>query len=165
MYASGTCKKLLETNESVEGQSRRIRQYGRRLCIRIVSVSMAENETSKNVLQNVKSFTEDQYYHLKYQSDVRKHNYFNFSTNPCIFSIAQHFRQRLQFIFRQIINLINHNTIQWSSRWNMSNRMLSEEKSKRSSSMLMSSQGTMLLLYPVMHKCRYPVWAYSNISQ
>ena len=61
MYASGTCKKILETSESVEGQSRRIRQYGRRLCIRIVSVSMAENETSKNVLQNVKSFTEDQY--------------------------------------------------------------------------------------------------------
>ena len=56
-----TCKKILETSESVEGQSRRIRQYGRRLCIRIVRVSMAENETSKNVLQNVKSFTEDQY--------------------------------------------------------------------------------------------------------
>ena len=40
--------------------------------------------------------------------------------------------------------------------------MLSEEKSKRNWSMLMSSQDKTLLLYPVMSKCRYPVSAYSN---
>ena len=43
--------------------------------------------------------------------------------------------------------------------------MLSEEKSKREGSMLMPSQDTTLLLYPVMRKCRYPVPAYSNILQ
>ena len=60
---------------------------------------------------------------------------------------------------------MNHNKIQWYSRWNMSNRMLSEEKGKRNWSMLMSSQDITLLLYPVMSKCRYPVSAYSNIFQ
>ena len=52
---------------------------------------------------------------------------------------------------------------QWYSRWNMSNCMLSEEKSKQNWSMLMSSQDITLLLYPVMSKCRYPVSTYSNI--
>ena len=70
-----------------------------------------------------------------------------FSTNPCILYIAQCFGQRLQPISRQFANLIHHNTIQWYSRWNTSNRMLSEEKSKRNWSMLMSSQDTTLLLY------------------
>ena len=40
-----------------------------------------------------------------------------------------------------------------------------EKKSKRNWSMLMSSQDTTLLLYPVMSKCRYPVSAYLNIFQ
>ena len=88
--------------------------------------------------------------------------YFKFSTNPCIFSIARCFGQRLQPIFRQFVNLINHNTIQWYSRWNVSNRMLSEEKSKRNWSMLMSSQDTTLLLYLAMSKYRYLVSDYSN---
>ena len=75
------------------------------------------------------------------------------------------FGQRLQPIFRQCVNLINHNTIQWYSRWNKSNRMLSEEKSKRNWSMLISSQDIARLLDPVMRKCGYPVLAYSNIFQ
>ena len=49
-------------------------------------------------------------------------------TNPCILYIARRFGWRLQPIFRQFVNLINHNTIQWYSRWNTSNHMLSEEK-------------------------------------
>ena len=32
-----------------------------------------------------------------------------FATNPFIFCIARLFRQRLQPIFRQFVNLINHN--------------------------------------------------------
>ena len=61
MYASGTCKKLLKTSEWVYRQSSWIRQYGRRLCIRIDGVqwAMAENETSNNVLPNVKSIIEE----------------------------------------------------------------------------------------------------------
>ena len=62
-----------------------------------------------------------------------------FPTDPCIFYLAQHFGQRLQDIFRQYVNLINHNTIQWYSRWNSSKCMLSKEKNKRNWSMLMSS--------------------------
>ena len=77
----------------------------------------------------------------------------------------RHFGQRLQPIFRQFVNLIDHNTIQWCSRWNTSNRTLSEENSKRNWSMLMSSQDITLLLYPVMSKWGYPVSAYSNIFQ
>ena len=34
-------------------------QYGRRLCIRINGVPVAENETSNDVLQNVKSIIEE----------------------------------------------------------------------------------------------------------
>ena len=75
------------------------------------------------------------------------------------------FGQRLHPIFRQFVNLINHNTIQWYCRWNMSNRMLSEEKSKINWSMLMSSQDIALLLYSVMSKCGCPVSAYSNFYQ
>ena len=36
-----------------------LEQYGRRLCIRIDSVPVAENETSNDVLQNVKSIIEE----------------------------------------------------------------------------------------------------------
>ena len=86
-----------------------------------------------------------------------------FSTNPCVFYIARRFGWRLQPISWQFVNLINHNTVQWYSRWNTSNRMLSEEKSKGNWSILMPSQDTTLLLYPVMRKFGYPVSAYSNI--
>ena len=91
--------------------------------------------------------------------------YFNFFRLIHVFSISRCFGRRLQPIFRQSVNLTNHNTIQWYSRWNLSNRILIKEKSKRNWSMLMSSQDTTLLLYPVMSKCGYPVSAYSNIFQ
>ena len=78
---------------------------------------------------------------------------------------SRRFGQILQPIFRQFVNLINHNTIQLYSRWNRSNCMLSEKKSKGNWSMLMSSQDITLLLYCVMSNCRYPVSAYSNIFQ
>ena len=54
----------------------------------------------------------------------------DFSTMPCIFYIASRFGRRHQLIFRQFVNLINHNTIEWYSTWNTSNRMLIEEKAK-----------------------------------
>ena len=44
---------------------------------------------------------------------------------------SRRFGQRLQPIFRQFVNLINHNKIQWYSRWNTSNRILSEEKKQK----------------------------------
>ena len=44
---------------------------------------------------------------------------------------SRRFVQILQPIFRQFVNLINHNTIQRYSRWNRSNCMLSEEKEQR----------------------------------
>ena len=40
---------------------------------------------------------------------------------------SRRFGWRLHPIFRQFVNLINHNKIQWYSRWNTSNHMLSEE--------------------------------------
>ena len=93
---------------------------------------------------------------------LRKEVQFFFRINH---KFSRRFGRRLQPIFRQYVNLINHNTIQWYSVWNTSNRMLSEEKSKENWSMLMSSQDITLLLHPVMSKCRYPVSAYSNFFQ
>ena len=43
---------------------------------------------------------------------------------------SRSFGGRLQPIFRQFVNLVNHKSIQWYSRWNTSNRMLNEEKAK-----------------------------------
>ena len=43
--------------------------------------------------------------------------------------------------------------------------MLSEEKDKRNSSILMSSPDATLLFYPETSSCGDPVSAYSNISQ
>ena len=45
-------------------------------------------------------------------------------------------------------------------RWNTSNHMLSEEKSKRNWSILISSPDATLLLYPVMSSCGDLVSAY-----
>ena len=47
-----------QVNELKDSQDE-LEQYGRRLCIRIDGVPMAENETSNDVLQNVKSFIEE----------------------------------------------------------------------------------------------------------
>ena len=78
------------------------------------------------------------------------------STNPCILYIVRRFRRRFQFV-----NLINHNTIQWYSRWKTSNPVLSEEKRTKNWSILMSSQDTTLLLYSVMSSCEDPVSTHS----
>ena len=51
--------------------------------------------------------------------------------NPCILYIVRRFGRRLQPIFRQFVNLINHNTVQRYSRWNTSNHVLSEEKKQK----------------------------------
>ena len=61
---------------------------------------------------------------LKYQSGVRSTTYLIFRLNH-VFSRC--FERRPQPIFRQFVNLINHNKKQWYSRWNTNNRMLSEE--------------------------------------
>ena len=45
-------------NELKNSQDK-LEQYGRRFCIRIDGVPMAENETSNDVLQNMKSFIEE----------------------------------------------------------------------------------------------------------
>ena len=47
-----------QVNELKDNQDK-IKQCGRRLCIRIDSVPMAENETSNDVFQNVKSVIEE----------------------------------------------------------------------------------------------------------
>ena len=47
-----------QVNELKDNQDE-IKQCGRRLCIRIDSVPMAENDTSNDVLQNVKSVIEE----------------------------------------------------------------------------------------------------------
>ena len=47
-----------QVNELKDSQAE-LEQYGRRLCIRIDGVPMVENETSNDVLQNVKSFIEE----------------------------------------------------------------------------------------------------------
>ena len=59
------------------------------------------------------------------------HSNSDFSINPCILYVARRFGRRLQPILRQFVNLINHNKIQWYSRWNTSNYMLSEEKKNK----------------------------------
>ena len=61
-----------------------------------------------------------------------------------------------------LLHLINHNTIQWYSRWNTSNLVLSEEKRTKIWSILMSSQDAMILLYPAMSSCGDPASAHSN---
>ena len=61
-----------------------------------------------------------------------------------------------------LLHLINHNTIQWYSRWNTSNLVLSEEKRTKIWSILMSSQDAMILLYPAMSSCGDPASARSN---
>ena len=93
---------------------------------------------------------------------------FGFSTNLCILYIARRFGWRLQPFFRQFVNLINHNTMQWYSRWNTSNYALSEERRTKNWSMLKSSQDTTLLLYPVMSSCGDPViqlWRSSKLPK
>ena len=47
-----------QVNELKDSQDE-LEQYGKWLCIRLDGVAMAENETSKEVLQNVKSTIEE----------------------------------------------------------------------------------------------------------
>ena len=47
-----------QVNELKDSQDE-LEQYGKWLCIRLDGVAMAENETSKEVLQNVKSIIEE----------------------------------------------------------------------------------------------------------
>ena len=61
-----------------------------------------------------------------------------------------------------LLHLINDNTIQWYSRWNTNNLVLSEEKRTKIWSILMSSQDAMILLYPAMSSCGDPASARSN---
>ena len=72
---------------------------------------------------------------------------FNFLTSPCVLYIVWSFGQRLHPIFRQFVNLIIYNTMQWYSRWNMSNHMLSEEKKHKNWSVLMSSQDIAFVIH------------------
>ena len=52
-------KKYQKQVNELKDRQNELEQYGRRLCIRIDGVPMAENETSNDVLQNVKSFIEE----------------------------------------------------------------------------------------------------------
>ena len=47
--------------------------------------------------------------HLKYQQGVRSTTYYDFFDKSIFFCIARRFGRRPQPIFRQFVNLINHN--------------------------------------------------------
>ena len=55
----GHVKKYQEQVNELKANQGEWEQYGRRLCIRINGVPVAENETSNDVLQNVKSIIEE----------------------------------------------------------------------------------------------------------
>ena len=52
-------KNYQEQKNELKASQDELEQYGRRLCIRIHGVPVAENETSNNVLQNVRSIIEE----------------------------------------------------------------------------------------------------------
>ena len=66
-------KNYQEQVNELKASQDKLEQYGRRLCIRIDSVPVAENETSNDVLQNVKSIIEESSSEIPHAAINRAH--------------------------------------------------------------------------------------------